>query len=396
MRILITNNTLAERAGTEMYVRDLAIGLAKRGHTPFAYSTKLGEVAAELRAHGVTVLNDLEEFPGAPDVIHGHHHLDTMTALMKFSGVPAVYVCHGSEPWEESPPIFPRIRRYIAVDNPCRERILNQSIPEDRVRVLLNFVDLDRFKPRPALPQHPRLALIFSNQMCEPVHLDPIRAACNRAGIHLDVAGRNAGNSSDRPELLLTRYDLVFAKARAALEAMAVGTAVITCDAAGVGSMVSTRNVQTLRPLNFGIKCLQNPITAKVVAGELERYDSEDAARVSDFIRNDAGCDAVFDQFVEIYRQVISEQKEASDPDLVADSVALANYLRQLTERFHSLERDRSELKALQLSRSWRLFRKYTQIRHSLTIPNMLKSASSTSPQTARPIKPKHGKASKN
>ena len=50
MRILITNNGLATRAGTELYVRDLALGLLKRGHTPIAYSTKLGEVATEIRA----------------------------------------------------------------------------------------------------------------------------------------------------------------------------------------------------------------------------------------------------------------------------------------------------------------------------------------------------------
>jgi hypothetical protein len=317
-----------------------------------------------------------------------------MTALMKFSDIPAVYVCHGSEPWEESPPVFPRIRRYIAVDNPCRERILNQLIPEDRVRVLLNFVDLDRFKPRPSLPQNPRLALVFSNQICDPVHLDPIRAACNRAGIQLDVAGRNAGNPSERPELLLAGYDIVFAKARAALEAMAVGTAVIACDVAGVGPMVTMRNVQSLRPLNFGIKCLQNPISADVIAGELARYDPEDAVRVRDFIRNDAGCDRVFDQFVDIYEQVINEHREASAPDPVADSAALASYLKQLSERFHSLELDRSELKALQRSRSWRLFSKYTQIRDSLVLPIIGKTAS-VLPEKTPQIEPKHPKASK-
>src|SRR5215510_8342225 len=134
LRVLITNNTLADRAGTELYVRDLAIGLAKRGHTPFAYSTKLGDVAAELKTHGVTVLADLEKLPAAPNIIHGHHHLNAMTALMKFAGAPAIYVCHGSEPWEETPPVFPRIRRYVAVDQPCKERILKQSIPEDKIR----------------------------------------------------------------------------------------------------------------------------------------------------------------------------------------------------------------------------------------------------------------------
>lgn len=42
LRILITNNTLANRAGSELYVRDLATALLDGGHTPIAYSTILG------------------------------------------------------------------------------------------------------------------------------------------------------------------------------------------------------------------------------------------------------------------------------------------------------------------------------------------------------------------
>jgi hypothetical protein len=45
LRVLITNNTLAGRGGSELYVRDTATELLKRGHTPIAYSAVLGEVA---------------------------------------------------------------------------------------------------------------------------------------------------------------------------------------------------------------------------------------------------------------------------------------------------------------------------------------------------------------
>jgi len=107
MRILITNNTLDFRSGSELYVRDLAIALLKRGHIPIAYSTKLGDIAQEIRAATVPVIDNLDALAAPPDVIHGHHHLDTMTALLRFPGVPAVYFCHGWLPWEETPPRFP-------------------------------------------------------------------------------------------------------------------------------------------------------------------------------------------------------------------------------------------------------------------------------------------------
>ena len=49
LRILITNNTLDARAGSELYVRDIATALLERGHTPIAFTTLTGDVARELR-----------------------------------------------------------------------------------------------------------------------------------------------------------------------------------------------------------------------------------------------------------------------------------------------------------------------------------------------------------
>ena len=59
LRVLVTNRVLANRTGTELYVRDLALGLLRRGHHPVAYSPLLGKVAEELRAASVPVVDDL-------------------------------------------------------------------------------------------------------------------------------------------------------------------------------------------------------------------------------------------------------------------------------------------------------------------------------------------------
>src|SRR5947208_13446093 len=122
MRVLLTNNTLDVRAGTELYVRDVALALLRRGHHPIAYSTRLGAVADVLRAATIPVIDDLDQLAVAPDVIHAQHHLDAMAALLHFPTVPAVYFCHGWIPWEEMPPKFPSLQRYVAVDDLCLER----------------------------------------------------------------------------------------------------------------------------------------------------------------------------------------------------------------------------------------------------------------------------------
>ena len=370
MRILITNNTLANRAGTELYVRDLAIGLLKRGHEPIAYSTRLGEVAGDIRAAGAHVIDDLNDLAEPPEIIHGHHHLDTMTALLHFPTTPAIFVCHGSTPWEESAPLFPRILRYVAVDHACRDRILlDHSIRDDRVQVILNFVDLERFKPRTELPVRPRRALIFSNQADESTHLPAVRTACKRAGILFDVAGLNAGRVSAEPEAILGNYDVVFAKGRAALEGLAVGTAVVLCDAAGAGPMVSMKNVESLRLLNFGLRALNQTPGSEVILRALDQYDPLDAAKVCSFIRASAGRNEAIDKFLSLYDDVINENKRLRNTEAKDEYGALATYLQELRPRLQTVEllsAKADRLNRIMNSPGWQLISRCIRVRRKL------------------------------
>jgi hypothetical protein len=333
LRVLITNNSLARRAGTELYTRDLALGLLERGHTPVVFSTVLGEVAQELRAATVAVISDLNALAVTPDVIHGQHHMEAMMALLHFPGVPAVHFCHGWLPWQESPPRFPRIIRYVAVDDTCRDRlILESGIPEDKVNMLLNFVDLERFKPRAPLPARPARGLLFSNNANNDTNIPIVRAAATHTGIKLDVVGFGVAKSCAEPEKLLGGYDIVFAKARAALEAMAVGAAVVLCDASVMGAMVTSGEFERLRALNFGVRAMREPLNTERLVREIERYDPFDAAEVSRRVRASAGRDAVLDELISLYKEVIAEYKSCGDgeSDAWAEGRAAAEYLRRL------------------------------------------------------------------
>ena len=110
----------------------------------------------------------------------------------------------------------------------CRDRLIcEDGVDEARVRLIPSSVDLDRFELRPPLPARPARALVFGNYTGESAHLTALRSACARHDIQLDVVGRLMNNAVDRPEQTLRNYDIVFAKGRAALEALAVGCAVI-------------------------------------------------------------------------------------------------------------------------------------------------------------------------
>ncbi|HEY9784858.1 MAG TPA: glycosyltransferase, partial [Candidatus Obscuribacterales bacterium] len=239
MRILITNHTLSQLAGTELYVRDVAVALKARGVEVSAFSPELGPVATTLSEHGVFVTDDLAKITEAPDLIHGHHHMETAMAMMHFPQIPAIFVCHGWLPWEEAPLKHPRILQYVAVDLPSRDRLVKENgIPEQNVELILNWADLDRFALRKTpLPAKPAKALVFSNTLTVE-DCGPLFAACKARGIELHYAGRKFDRMIAKPEDILPEYDVVFAIARSAIEALAVGCAVVLLDAQGVGPMV--------------------------------------------------------------------------------------------------------------------------------------------------------------
>jgi glycosyltransferase involved in cell wall biosynthesis len=332
LKVLIANATLATRTGTETYVRDVALGLLRKGHDPTVYAPELGEIAEELRRQTIPVVDNLNLVGTTPDIIHGNHNTELITALLHFESVPAVFFCHSPKDWISSPPLHPRIFKYIAVDDPCRDRlVLEHSIPEKLVRVRLHAADLERFKIRKPLPEHPAKALVFSNNANHWTHLGTVREACNRTGIKLDVIGSGVNASSEQPESLLPNYDLVFAKARCALEALAVGTAVILCDAAGSGPLVTAVDLDRLRRLNFGIRALSERVDADLLVRQIERYDAQDAAEVSQRIRSSSDLGTLVDDLVGLYQEVIDETREGHCCKRIDENRAVAEYLRWMT-----------------------------------------------------------------
>lgn len=366
MRVLLTNNGFGLRAGSELYVRDVAIELMQRGHCPVAYSTRLGSVADELRAATVPVIRSLESLGEAPDIIHGQHHYETLTAMMWFPETPAISYCHGWLPWEEAPLRFPRILRYVAVDELCRERLIVEGgIPAERIELILNFFDKRRFPRRTPLPSSPRLALAFSNEFSDSNDLPKLREACAQCGIELHAIGKASGATEPDPGRLLTRYDVVFAKARSAIEAMAAGTAVVLCAPGRMGTMVSSENFALYRRSNFGIRTLSRPIEVDALVAELRKYDPAGAAAVSQAAHDNCELQTAVDQILDLYQRVIDEARSTPLIRSAEAERAAARYLEQSAPHYKANSDERlgaeqrlgalqDEISALRSSATWR------------------------------------------
>ena len=340
LRILFTNNTLAERAGSELFVFDLAVALRKRGHQPIAFSTVLGQVADLLRSAGIPVVDELSNITDTPDVIHGHHHLELASALLHFPETPAVNVCHGWLPWEEAPLLFPTIRKYVAVSKLTRKRLLDSGVHADMIEVIPNFVDTEKFSPRDRTIGTPKTAAVFSN------YIGPydrnfleIVSACQRFGIlKVDLYGQSARTPLSKPEEVLPQYDVIFAAGRCALEALACGCAVIVADHHGFGGLVTPRTMEELQLGNFGFAVTHgNTTTAEKVIVELEKIDPVEVKVVCDTIRARSSLSTAVLTWERIYLEAM-ERRPTSAPLTHAASA----YLRKLNPVIKELRQERS------------------------------------------------------
>lgn len=304
MKVLITNITLAGRSGTEIVTLNLASALKRLGHQPIVYSPDTGPIADEIRALGVPVLSDLDQLPETPDVIHGHHTLETSAAALRFPRTPAIFVCHDFSAWHDEAPKLPSIVHHVAISEGFRLRLTSQDgVERGATSVVLNGVDTHRFQLGPDLAARPRKALIFAKNT---QHLEAVQAACSQIGLPADVIGAAVGRVTDQPETLVQDYDLVFTSALSAMECMAAGRAVIVCDGRGLAGFVDEERYGRWRPENFGLPVFDKALTVAAIVAEIGRYDADQARRVSTRIRNDANLSAWAQTYVDIYRKAIT------------------------------------------------------------------------------------------
>jgi len=316
MRILFTNNTLDKPAGSELSVFDYARLLKARGHEVAAYSRPQGEVAERLEKEGVCVVESLGNLPWKPDVIHGHHEWETSLAALAFPDVPVISFRRGTAPWQEAPCRAPNVKCWVAVDEVCARSLMGEyEIPKDQVEVILNGVDLEKFPKRPVLPGKLKRVLVFSNYAKEDNFLAQIREACDLEGIECRAVGSGVGEVISDPTAVLAESDLVFAKGKAALEAVASGCGLVVCDADGLGPLVTKENFAELRNLSFAYEAMTDEISVGNVCSRLRNWDGGVCREAAGLARDTASLEGVVDRLEVLYESVSKHWQDTPQPD---------------------------------------------------------------------------------
>jgi hypothetical protein len=312
LTVLLTNHVLSGRTGTETQTRNLALALRAAGHRPIVYSTTHGPIVDELRRASIAVTDDINSITLPIDVIHGHHNSATAIAATRFQQTPCVFVCQDFAQWHDIPPKLPSIRAYLTTSPAnCDRLTVECGIPPEKIELLLHAVDLTRCIPGPALPQTPRHAVLIAKGRD---YVPAFATACRARGIAFAAIGRPVGNLIADPEAHVAQSDLVFASGLGAMEAIACGRAVIVCDPRGLGGFCSMDRYPDYRLNNFGLRVLTNPLTPDAIGREIDRYDADQATRVSDRFRLEGSFATHVRQLVDVYRRIIDEHRHTPIP----------------------------------------------------------------------------------
>jgi hypothetical protein len=300
-RILIVTIALSGRSGTEIVTFETARGLRARGHEVAIFCPKIGPLGDALKRDGFVVVEDTASVPWMPDIIQANHSYPLIEAFARFPHVPILSICHDATVWFNEPLYLPTICKYAAVSLACRDRVARQfPYLAGDIELLHNAVDLDAFRVRAPLSIRPQRALIVAHR--NNGHIPAIRAACARVGVDVDAVGSGVGTVVEDLPARLVQYDLVFAIGRMALEALAVGCAVVVVDERGLAGMVTTDVLPSWRDHNFGFALLTRPLSVDALVTEVNRYDAINAGQVSEFVRRRSSLSLYLDRLEEIHR----------------------------------------------------------------------------------------------
>ncbi len=304
MKILITNFYLCQYTGSELFTKGLALELQKRGHEVFIYSPVLGVIADEIRKKGITVTNNIIGLKKIDfDVIHAQHNTTAVIARSVFSDVPMIFMSHGVIPKLEQPPsIDLGIQNYLSVSEEVRNNFIqNHNISDDRIKLVRNFVDAEKFYAFNKVDKKPKNLLVLSNH-----YIPKVKEVVEKACIELDINVLHVGlpnNSVKNVEKWINKADIVVTIGRGVLESMACERNVIVFDMHGGDGMINEDNFFNFRKNSLSGRFSGKEYSVEDFKKEILKYNPDSGKRLRELVVKENGVDNVVSKLENVYKE---------------------------------------------------------------------------------------------
>lgn len=313
MKVLIVNERLSKRTGTEIVTRDLALGLANRRHEVEVLTGQKGRLAKEVEAAGINVATAVGRIGFSPDVIHFNDLSLAGFVSRAYPDVPALLQWHRSIPKTftvESTNI-----KVLCGVNPYLVNRIEHCTARKSDGLLNNYVNLRLFQP-PAreLPTRPKRWLLVGQQKKGYVLMARLRWVALRHGAELDLVGPRYFRRVDNLPAFTRDYHLVFASGRCALEAACSGAGVIVTDFHGVAGFLRSDNVQRYYEGNFSYGLFGAPPSARSLAKAVADYDPEEARHATRWLRENANIERGLGKITKLYKLAVERNAVETVP----------------------------------------------------------------------------------
>ncbi|HEX8743323.1 MAG TPA: hypothetical protein VF712_09320 [Thermoleophilaceae bacterium] len=274
MELVLANQSLSDPGGTETYLLTVAEEMLKLGHAVTLHAGEGGAMSELAERRGLEVALAERDLPSRPDAILTQDGAMPYALADLYPGVPQVFRA-ASGHWEiGDPPQLPGIVGTVVVLNDrLAEHVRRLGTPPRRVVRLRQPVDTVRYRPAGPLPERPRRVLSLGNYLAAARHR-ALAQALDELGLEHVAVGRS-GVVDPEPLAALASAEIVLAKGRAALDAMACGRAVYVYDTFGTDGWVTPESYPALEADGFAGAATDRVVDPAQLAGELAGYRPE-------------------------------------------------------------------------------------------------------------------------
>ena len=279
MRFVLGNRHLLAAGGTEVHLVTVAEHLLRLGHEVRLYAPELGPFADHARRRGLDVHGSLRELPADCDVVFAQDGIVVLDLAERYPQAMTVFRVCGDVFDFQLPPQLDGVVDLVVVLSDRYERLARAcavTVPTLRLRVP---IDIDRLVPLGALHDPPRRAVLLGNYG---ERAELVREIWSRHGLEVTRVGGDVQTYD--VAAAVADADIVVAKSRAALDAMACGRAVYVYDVFGGDGWVTAESYPALEADNFAGQATGRVIDAAALAADLADYRPEMGATNRDLV----------------------------------------------------------------------------------------------------------------